>query len=191
MLIREGMTLEEVFQDFQHELRRGALDKKHPFRYITLATSYEGVPQARYVVLRKVDEFLNLLLYTDARTPKVLEIQANQQVSVLLYHPQKRVQVRIQADASIHQADELAKLHWSRVQGDAQKAYNSKLTPGTDISSPEDAFEWHEELSSDNFFAVVSLKPSSFELLQLNGLEHFRAKFEFTNERWMGTWLVP
>lgn len=191
MLIRNGMNFKEIFHDFQHELRRGALDRKHPFRFITLATIHKGIPQARYVVLRSVDEALNLFIYTDYRTSKIQELSSLPQVSVLLYHPQQRVQVRIQAEATIHKGDKLAKSHWAKVQGDAQKAYNSTLAPSTIIHSPEEAFAWHDELSNDEYFAVVTLKPHFIELLQLNGLEHFRLAFTSFNNNWEGEWLVP
>lgn len=191
MLIKPGATLEVVFQDVQQEIRRGVVDKKHPFRFITLATVQNGIPEARYVVLRKVDEQFNFYLYTDARTTKVKAIQSNPMVSVLLYHPQKRVQVRVQTSAMIHHKDSLASDHWTRVQGDAQKAYNSILAPGEFISVPEQAYTWEEELSNAENFAVILLKPCKLDILQLNGLEHLRAAFNFTAEGWQGEWLVP
>lgn len=191
MFIQANASLDAVFKDLQQEIRRGTLDKKHPFRFITLATVNEGTPEARYVVLRKVDEFFNFYIYTDLRTSKVEAIQTNDQVSVLLYHPQKRIQVRVQATAAIHQHDLLAQDHWTRVQGDAQKAYNSVLAPGSSIATPEDAFTWNDPLSNPTFFGVIVLKPLKIEILQLNGLEHLRAFFTHEEGKWIGKWLVP
>jgi pyridoxamine 5'-phosphate oxidase len=191
MLIKTGAQLDEIFQDVQLEIRRGVVDKKHPFRFITLATIQDRIPEARYVVLRKIDEQFNFLVYTDARTAKVKAIQSNPIVSVLLYHPQKRVQIRIQASASIHHQDFLTSEHWTRVQGEAQKAYNSILAPGEVIETPQQAYVWEEELSRFDYFAVILLKPYKLEILQLNGLEHLRAEFSRTSEEWKGQWLVP
>ncbi|MGY6522073.1 MAG: pyridoxamine 5'-phosphate oxidase family protein [Mongoliitalea sp.] len=191
MLIKPGSTLDVVFQDAQQEVRRGVVDKKHPFRFITLATVQDSIPEARYVVLRKVDEQFNFYAYTDVRTRKVQAMQSNPMVSILLYHPQKRVQVRIQAAATIHHKDSIASDHWTRVQGEAQKAYNSILAPGEAIQTPEQAYFWEEELSNSENFAVILLKPFKLEVLQLNGLEHLRAEFDFTPEGWQGKWLVP
>ena len=191
MLIKPSATLGVVFQDVQQEIRRGVLDKKHPFRFITLCTVQNGIPEARYVVLRKVDEEFNFYTYTDVRTSKVKAIQSNPMVSALLYHPQTRVQVRVLASAIIHHKDSSASDHWSRVQGDAQKAYNSILAPGEFISVPEQAYTWEEELSNAENFAVILLKLYKLDILQLNGLEHLRAAFNFTAEGWQGEWLVP
>ncbi|UJP65463.1 pyridoxamine 5'-phosphate oxidase family protein [Mongoliitalea daihaiensis] len=191
MLISIDATLDTVFQDLKHELRRGTLDKKHPFRFVVLSTVCNQAADARYVVMRMIDASLNLVFYSDSRTEKVKSILQNPKVSLTCYHPQKRAQVRIQADALIHQGDDMAHAHWSRVQGEAQKAYNSKLAPGTPIVEPSAAFVWEDQLDDPRYFAVIELKPIMFEVLQLNGLEHQRAQFFLKNDSWEGSWIVP
>lgn len=77
MLFNSQNSLSEVWATLSHELHRGALDSKHPFRYVTLATRGEDAPEQRIVVLRKVDEALNFYFFTDSRTAKVTQIQEN------------------------------------------------------------------------------------------------------------------
>jgi len=181
----------EVFSIVKHELNRGALDKKHPFRYVVFATQGDVTPDLRHVVLRKIDEDLSFFIYTDARTQKVKSIQADPNVSLLFYHPQKRAQIRISGQAYLHYQDALATDHWNRVQGEARKAYNSLIAPGLSIHQPEEAFFWNEDLTSNQHFMLVEVVPYSIEALQLNGLEHLRIRFTREEDSWTGSWIAP
>ena len=190
MLLTTNTTLDEAWHAVVQEIKRGCVDKKHPFRFITLATIAEGKPTARYVVLRKVDEALNCYIYTDSRTAKIAELQQNDAASLLLYHPRKRVQVRLDGQIALHHQDTISQMHWQHVQGEAQKAYNSVLAPGTTIDNRQDAYEWPENMD-DRYFTVLAFKPQAVEALQLNGLEHLRASFEKTHDGWQKSWLAP
>jgi pyridoxamine 5'-phosphate oxidase len=191
MLFEAKHAPNEIFSIIKHELHRGVLDKKHPFRYVVLSTSGHPGPDSRYVVLRAVDEAFHAFFYTDSRSEKVKALQAQPNAVLLLYHPIKRTQVRIQAKAVLHHQDELAQQHWKKVQGEARKAYNSILPPGTSVQIPEKAFDWNENLENFSFFTVLELIPTSIDLLQLNGLEHLRIRFNYENDQWSSQWLVP
>jgi len=190
MLFTRENTPTEIWKTLVHEIHRGALDTKHPFRYLNLGTMGKEYPEVRTVVLRKVDEQLNCLVYTDFRSAKVSEILANPLVLIHFYNPKQRVQVRIQARVIVHHQDSLASTYWSQVQGDAQKAYNSTLAPGSKIEIPGQAYDWPEEMDS-RFFAVLELAPKAIEALQLDGLNHLRINFSKKQENWEGEWLVP
>lgn len=191
MLINKWIDLKEVFSTVKHELYRGALDNKHPFRFVVLGTLSDVGPESRYVVLRMIDEQLNFFIYTDQRTEKVKSIELDPRVSLLFYSSQKRVQVRVNGTVVLHHKNDVAQKHWSRVHGLAQKAYHSCLAPGTVIDQPEDAFSWSDQLEKPDYFSVIQVKPLVLEVLQLDGLEHLRAKFTFNNGDWDGSWLAP
>jgi pyridoxamine 5'-phosphate oxidase len=190
MLFNSKQILHEILETLIHELHRGALDPKHPFRYLNLGTCCKDFPEVRTVVLRKVDQDLNFYVFTDSRSEKVQAIQENSKVALHFYHPKKRVQIRIQAETEIHHQDELASESWKRVQGDAQKAYTSTLAPGRKIEYPEPAWQWPENMG-DRFFAVLKFIPQSIEALQLDGLNHLRMRFSREEKDWKGAWLVP
>ncbi|WP_304516690.1 pyridoxamine 5'-phosphate oxidase family protein [Cecembia rubra] len=181
----------EIFSKIIHELNSGATNKMHPYSYGVLGTVEGMRPDLRYVVIREVDNDLNLFFYTDERSLKVKSIQVNPNVSLLFYHPLKRVQVRIAGRAFLHHLDSQASMHWKRVLGDARTAYNALIQPGTPIHHPEDAFSWNEDLSSSLNFLVIKVEPFSIEALQLNGLEHLRIRFTKEAENWSSTWLAP
>ena len=115
MLFSSSETPKEIWQTVLHELHRGALDPKHPFRYLTVATVGSQFPQVRTVVLRQFTADLEFLVYTDVRSSKVQELLEVPRVSLLFYHPKKQVQVRIKALAKIHVGDEFAQAHWVKV----------------------------------------------------------------------------
>lgn len=188
MLIEKDYNLTTVFTTVKHEIRRATLDKRHPFRYVVLGT--EAAPVAmRYVVLRKVDDSLNLTLYTDHRSGKIHQLNAEPRAQLLFYHPGKKVQVMINGTAILHHQDSLALQHWQNVQGDARKAYASTLAPGTSIKQPKDAYMWNSPMTAEHF-TVIQFEPTRVEVLQLNGLEHLRAFFS-KESSWNGTWVVP
>ncbi|MGY6741894.1 MAG: pyridoxamine 5'-phosphate oxidase family protein [Cecembia sp.] len=191
MLIEKGYSKQDVFSALKHELHRGALDKKHPFRFVVLSTSGGHGVDSRYVVLRSIDEALHFFIFTDSRSEKINELIAYPYASLLFYHPQKRVQIRVQANSIIHQQNETAKHRWKSVQGEARKAYQSILPPGHPIHEPGAAFSWNENLADFSFFSVIELIPTSIELLQLNGLEHLRIRFTYSDGDWTGQWLAP
>ncbi|EOZ92427.1 Pyridoxamine 5'-phosphate oxidase-related, FMN-binding protein [Indibacter alkaliphilus LW1] len=191
MLFEIENSKKEIFADLCHELQRGALDRKHPFRFVVLSSSAGAGVDSRYVVVRKVEKDLQFFFFTDVRSTKINQLRKNPNVSLLFYHPQKRTQIRINGHALLHHQNDLAKNLWRKVQNEAQKSYNSKLAPGAEISDPHDAFYWQEDLSDSENFCVIQIHPEQIEALQLNGLEHLRIYFERVNSVWEGKWLVP
>ena len=189
MLFTEKESLSEIWPTVVHELNRGALDPKHPFRFTNLGTLGKAGPEVRTVVIRSVSQSLEFFVFTDFRSEKVAELSANPTATLHFYHTAKRVQVRIKVKAEIHHQDQVAESFWMKVQGEAQKAYNSTFAPGISISNPEEAFDW-SELMDDRFFTVLKFIPESVEVLQLNSLKHLRILYS-KNEIWEGQWLVP
>lgn len=190
MLFNETDSLDAVWNTVKKELQRAALDKKHPFRFVMLSSSFENRPDARYVVLRKTEGDGCCYIYTDSRSQKVFQLAQQPACTLLFYHPQKRCQVKIQGRATIHRQDPVSKSHWANVQGEAQKAYQSSLPPGTPIENPAAAYAW-EEATDSSYFTVIAIQAETIECLQLNGLRHLRAIFRKEENDWSGNWLAP
>ena len=187
MLFTSSDAPSQIWQNVLHELHRGALDPKHPFRFLTLATSGAQFPQVRTVVLRQLSPAMEFLVYTDVRTAKVQDMLITPRVSLLFYHPKKQVQVRVKALATIHVGDERALEHWKRVSENRRVEYQSKLGPGTRIESPTVGWESSSELAH---FSVLKFSPLSIEVLQLAREGHVRIQFDLASG-WQGAWLVP
>jgi hypothetical protein len=144
------------------------------------------------VVLRSFNEDWTFEFYTDNRSSKVKEIKNNPILSALFWDPSIRLQVRIEADAEIHNLDEISAERWKHVQGDAQKAYTSVPAPGTPVDAPENAHEWPEIMDDENF-AVVRSVPKRVKILQISGIEHLALDLyrSATTDKWSGTWITP
>lgn len=136
MLFKETDNLEEAFHTLKHELKRGYLDKRHPFRYVALSTVHENKPFSRYVVLRKIDEDFNMLIYTDSRSQKTDHIAINEHVNLLLWHPGKKVQVRVEGRAELAKDKEAMAQTWAGMNEESRKAYISESALGKKIESP-------------------------------------------------------
>ena len=187
MLFNSSDAPSQIWQNVLHELHRGALDPKHPFRFLTLATAGTQFPQVRTVVLRQLTSTMEFLVYTDVRTAKVQDLLETPRVSLLFYHPKKQVQVRIKAIATLHVANALAQEHWKCVSEKRQSEYKSGLAPGTRIETPD--LGWEADPESAHF-SVLKFSPLSIEVLQLAREGHLRMQFELA-AGWQGTWLVP
>ena len=190
MLFTEQESLPEIWQSLKHELHRGALDSRHPFRYVQLASQGLVGPEIRTVVIRAIHENLNLDVFTDFRSEKVAQLTQNPVSGLHFYHENKRVQIRIQAKAEIHYQDLVSESYWEKITGEAKNAYSSILAPGTFISAPSEGFDWSQN-HENHFFAVLRFVPESIEVLQLNGLRHLRIRYTEKNQQWAGQWLVP
>ncbi|MEM9327163.1 MAG: pyridoxamine 5'-phosphate oxidase family protein [Bacteroidota bacterium] len=190
MIIEEGQSLEEAFRAISAEIKRGAVDKRHPFRFVTLATQGQDEVGLRYVVLRKVTDDFHLYIYTDSRSEKVKHLRTNQQASLLFYHPGKKLQVKVLGTAQVHQLDDLSIAEWKNVQDIGKRAYGPTIAPGEAITHPSVAYHWPESID-DQHFVVLEVSPKSIEALQLNRMEHLRARFTLQNSSWEGQWLAP
>ena len=194
MLIEQDMSIDDAFTEVHDQLKRAGVDTRHKFRFFSVATlhSSTSLPQSRMVVLRSFADDWTFEFYTDLRSSKVGELKENQIISALFWDPSKRVQVRIEAKTTLHHGDELAGERWADVQGDAQKAYTSELTPGKKIDSPEEAHHWPDNYTDDHF-CVVSCEAKEFKALQISGMEHiaFQGSREGLSDNWKKSWIVP
>ena len=93
--------LPAIHQACWQQLAACTADKAHAWRVLGLATADGGLPDLRSVVLREVDvPARTLMFFTDARSPKVGQITAQPQATLLAWSPvlgwQLRLRVRPQ-----------------------------------------------------------------------------------------------
>lgn len=190
MLINRNDTLSDILLSVSHELHRGALDRKHPFRFVNLATVDGNKANTRLVVLREVQEDMSFVFFTDKRSVKISDLSKNESATLLFWHPGKKVQVAVKGRTEIYNQDAKAKAYWASISIDGRKAYGSKLAPGTNVDRPELAHDWPSEISSE-FFCVIKFYPEELDVLQLHKLSHYRAQYKYVNNEWLGSWVVP
>lgn len=189
-LIEPQHSLKEILEIVKGEFRKAVALKRHPFKYVVLSTSNGAFVNSRYVVLRKFTEVNSFLLFTDARSEKMHDFKTNDTCSLTFYHSGKKLQVRVNGKAVIHQHNEVSQRYWNGVKGNSDKAYTSVLAPGERIEHPEQAFAWDETLN-DTHFVVLEIVPQEIDVLQLNRDEHIRVGFSDFNDSLKASFLVP
>jgi pyridoxamine 5'-phosphate oxidase len=182
------------YNDVMALFQAGVADRQHPCHLVAMATRRaEGFPEARMVVLRKVDaEKRQLWFYTDTRSPKIHDLEFDPRLTLLAYEPSIRTQIRIKAYATIHLEDDATETEWQRTTPIARVGYAASLGPSTSFddhlappepASLEDAY---------HHFAVVVCHFAEMDILVLNDEEgHRRLHLVWNNDRLSSERLMP
>ncbi|MGB5190443.1 pyridoxamine 5'-phosphate oxidase family protein [Robiginitalea sp.] len=171
------------------ELKAGINAPSHPFKFSTLATLGLGnLPRLRTVRIRDFDpQNMRLTFFTDSRSKKILHIKENNKVSLLFYHPEKLLQLRLEGLAVREKDEQVLQGLWDSIKGPGQLDYRTTSAPGTEIQSP-DKIEYMKERS---FFSAVYILPFKIELVQLSRPHHIRIRFSKREGDWKSDYLVP
>lgn len=194
-------TLEDILQQAWHLLIRGANQKKDPLHIATIGTVHQQIAEIRTVVLRKTEATnRTLYFYTDVRSAKIHQLTNHPTLSWLFYHPKKNIQLRAYGKATIHHQNELTKERWQTLPSYGRKTYGTQQAPSTPLPHAADDLPnlWKTpeiELAQTEYayanFAVVTCAINRMEWLHLQRSGHRRALFEFLEEEWIGSWVVP
>ena len=138
-------------------------------------TSEKGVPSARMVVVRGVNEKLAIEIHTDSRSNKVLDLQKNPQAEILFYDPLTEIQLKCFGEAKIIHTGPLADAAWEKVPESSKKQYTSLLAPGTVIENTAAV-----EYRSISHFCIITLETQGIEYLKL-GNPHQRIRWSLKN----------
>ena len=180
--------INSFFKELSTEIHNGVIERGHPFRFITMATvGNETVARLRTVVLREVNDDLRLSIYTDSRTEKMKHIAANNQVSFLLYHPEKMLQLKVEGIAQVVTDTNRLNTTWQNIQPNSRKDYITQTSPGSAIKNPDHV----EYVENENYFTIIDIIPSKIEYLKLQRPNHIRALFTKSGDKWNGEFLVP
>ena len=185
-------TPEEIRTQIWKELGRASLDRRHEWRTPVLAcTDADGLADARAVVLRQVDATAEqLTFYTDSRSPKVAQLQAQDAAVLVVWSARLSWQLRVRVACSVITAGPEVEAIWQGVkQSAAAGDYLSPLPPGAVLPSGRD--------SADSAAAGTPVPTHSFALLRAQVLHmdwlelsrdgHRRA--QLNGNTW--AWLTP
>lgn len=178
----------EIRNQIWKELTRSVNDKHHAWRTPVLSTaSIDAGVNSRTVVLRGANESENhLLIYTDARSTKVSELEKNSQAFVVFWSPRLHWQLRVKVNISIYTTGPLVDHRWERVsQSAAASDYISPSAPGSQLVT--DLESVNTDNSSGHHFAVLVAHICEMDWLELSRNGHRRAKI--IDNSW--DWLTP
>jgi len=177
---------QDIRQQIWKELGRASVDRHHAWRTPVLATvGCDGLPNARTVVLRKVDaNQQTLCFYTDARSAKVSELAKEPKAVFAFWSARLNWQLRVKvAIAVVTEGPEL-QVHWQRVQQSASAGdYMATEAPGTERPT---GFSTAQTLSGAHHFAVLNARVLEMDWLELGpGGGHRRARLSADTWQWL------
>ncbi len=178
------MPIETLLEQILEYLKEGKSTPKHPFRYVTLATSANNEVFQRMVVFRKIENN-TITIYTDSRTPKVKQIQENSKASLLFWDYKRMTQIQLKGKITI----DLENDHsiWNGLSEKAKEDYTARKTPGSNMLHEEDIQFFQDQ----NFFCKLHFHFTEIDYLQIGRPSHCRAKFVLTDNTWKGSYVIP
>ena len=186
------VALEDVCADAFRQMSRGVADRRSPFRTPALATlGVDGWPRVRTVVLRAFDPVARrVVIHSDARAAKVVEIAANPRAALHIWDDGRQVQVRLNGSAAVQPGSSRAE--WDRLHAGSRSTYCVRPTPGTALDDPAaaDADRLDEDAAFANF-AVIHVDVIGMEWLHLARDGHRRAVFTWGTDGMQAEWVVP
>ncbi|PWN06133.1 pyridoxamine 5'-phosphate oxidase family protein [Rhodohalobacter mucosus] len=190
-IITQEISLNEAWERVMGLVCEAAAGGSHPFRYVTLATvDEEKSPQQRMVVLRDFEDASIFTVYTDCRSDKTSQIAQNDSVSLLFYHGEKRLQLRVTGKAEIVNTGEEHARRWKNDASTTPEPYSSVVPPGEEIEHPEEAYEW--DLEGAPNFCIIKIRAFHMEFLQLDGVKHIRGmKRNLSDGKKTVGWISP
>ena len=180
-------TSQDIRQQIWKELGRASVDRHHAWRTPVLATvGCDGSPNARTVVLRKVDtNQQTLYFYTDARSAKVSELTKEPKSVLAFWSGRLNWQLRVKVEISVATDGPEIQALWQRVQQSASAAdYLATEAPGTERPT---GFGTAQNLSGDHHFALLNAQVLQMDWLELGHGAHRRARL--SADTWH--WLIP
>ena len=179
-------TLDGVQAAINQELAAATSHKGHPWRVGVLATTDGDVADARSVVLREWDETRRtLLIYTDARSPKVEQFSSHPMGTLVLWSEPMGWQLRLRVKLELQTAGLAVSSRWARLKmTPAAHDYLSPLPRGValDATHPAPPTPVRE---SRSHFAVVKARVQATDWLELHADGHRRARFDSRGARWL------
>ncbi len=178
------MGIEKLLENIFITLEKGKSTPRHPFRYVSLATESHGMPFQRMVIFREIENNI-ITLYTDERTPKVVQLKENPNTSLLFYDPNKMIQIHLQGIIEIDKNFDAS--FWKNLSPKAKEDY-------TAVKKPGDSIEGFNEIAFDtdvNYFCKLKFNFTEIDYLKIEKPHHIRAKFSLQDNKWKGSYVVP
>jgi len=162
-----------------------------------------GIAQLRVMVLREANRDTRILrFHTDSRSIKIIDFQNDNRVSILMYDPTEKLQLRLFGTAHIETDGLAVDSAWIESTTFARRCYLADSAPGSVSDAPTSGLPaWIEgqQPSEDQLtvaranFAILWCQVEELEWLYLANSGHRRARWTWDDrlQIWSGRWLVP
>ena len=161
---------------------------KHEYHSFSFATLRLNKPEIRTVILREIDNQKNTIAFhSDIRSSKLDDIKMNNNVSALFYDKVRRIQLRINGEASIDKGSPKLKSSWDAMKPESKLCYMGPYAPSKELNSFLVNLPNHNaqniSAKSDALgysrFCKITIKIKSMDWLHLKHTGHERLLFSF------------
>lgn len=178
----EAAFLDYLLDDVWDILAQGVRVRFAAAHTPTLATLRDGVPNVRTVVLRAVSRASAMIfVHADRRSGKVRELSRQPACSLHIFDPGRRVQLRIEAHASLHADDDIAERQWAALQAQVRAEQRRVEAAVAAHGIPEVAIDDVDGLAESGRredFMAIALHVSAIEWQHIGSRGQRRARFE-------------
>ena len=187
-------SLDETKKEIFSLLFQGVKKRKSNFHNTVLNTvTLDNKPEARTVILRGFDtEKLIVSIHSDLRAKKIVELQKNDNVCLVFYDDQKKIQLRVRGTANIRESYENS---WNKLSNWSRRCYLSTRNPGMICEFALEAPSSEKSKDGLKNFSVIQILINEIEWLFLASQGHRRAIFSVERNKSKlsvnGKWLVP
>ena len=180
-------SLPEIEHALWQDLTHAAVDRQHPWYTPCLMTLDAQAPDGRVVVLRQVNAARGTLtFYTDARSPKVRQIQSHASGMLLFWNPRRSWQLRVRCSLAVATSGSEVAAAWEQVQHSrAAGDYLSALAPGEQLAGKPPAAAAAGPESGRHHLAIITAQVDHMDWLELARSGHRRAGFSKAGAVWL------
>jgi pyridoxamine 5'-phosphate oxidase len=182
-------------------LEHGAKKRRSGFHHGVLATLAPTGPAARTLILRGLErEPLAIRFHCDSRSQKLNEIVENPKAEACFYSPADRLQIRLAGELTCFTEGEIVEKAWEETQLLSKRVYLAGQAPGTQLDDPSQALPDHlrdrepteeESLPGRQNFAVLVLKATKLDVMELHISGHIRSRHTLEPTGWNSIWTQP
>jgi len=174
-------SLEAIERSVWRELVAAPADQQHPWRTQVLATANGERADARTVVLRHADSAKHrLTFFTDSRSPKVAQMEAQPLGTLVAWSPELGWQLRLRVQLDVQRDGLTVSSEWARLKlSPSAHDYLSALAPGSVLDNALGA------RGERAHFALVVASVLSIDWLELHAEGQRRACFDGRGAVWL------
>ena len=170
------------------ELNKAVHQSNHDYHHFYVAsTNLDNSPTQRTVILRHFDlKRQSIIFHSDFRSEKIKHLLKNQNISLLFYSTQYRLQLAFKAVCHIHNQDRLAKIRFESSSNYSKQCYSSPLNPKTPIKThriqTETDLDFLDESQQYKHFCACVCNFTNLHLLWLNKRGNIAANYSWDKQ---------
>jgi hypothetical protein len=184
--------LRRIELDLWRQLVQAPARREHGWRHMVLASQAADGVDARTVVLRESDDVARtLVFYTDARSPKLVQLRAQPLAMLVAWSAELGWQLRLRCHIEVATHGLGVASRWARIRcTPAAQDYLFPIASGTSLPTDPQAHAAGltrpvaTELEHHHF-AVMTAQVHEIDWLELGAPLHRRARFTSSGASWL------